>query len=151
MRPNRARVALAISSAAGSPLRSLMVSSLAAFPCSRAIAASNAARDPDQPRYPSARRKQCPVGSDGDGGGQSRGRCRYRCRRLGGDRHRADASDVLAVDCQDGNRILGAVGDQRQCPGAVDRHARSLLAGLDRSCVRQALQFDDGVGAGLFC
>ena len=54
----------------------------------------------------------------------------------GGDRHRADGFHVLAIDCQHGNRILSAVGDQRQCSGAIDRHARSLFAGLDRTDMR---------------
>jgi len=59
------------------------------------------------------------VRGDCDGGRQRRGRRRYCGRRLGGDRHHVAPFYVLAVDHQHGNRILGAVGNPRQCPSRL--------------------------------
>ncbi len=47
------------------------------------------------------------------------------------DRHRVDQLDLLALDREHADRVVGAVGDQRQVAGAVDRQARRLLADRD--------------------
>src|SRR4029077_1326741 len=56
------------------------------------------------------------VGSDRHGDGECRGGATTAGVAWVGDRQGADWFHVLAVDCQHGDRVFGAVGDQRQCP-----------------------------------
>src|SRR4030095_8587643 len=56
----------------------------------------------------------------------------YNVGDLLADRHRVDERHLLARDAQHGNRVVGAIGDQGEIAGPIDRHTRGLLANGDR-------------------